>query len=76
MNLHGWHVRILVPDANSRRFRRILSTCIHAGNVAIGHDYMDIGVRATHSYMDNGMNPLHFLIGLAMGQNGSVQQTI
>ena len=23
-----------VPDANSRRFRRILSTCIHAGNAA------------------------------------------
>jgi len=25
---------IFVPDTNSRRFRRILSTCVHAGNAA------------------------------------------
>ena len=32
--------------------RRILSTCVHAGNVARGHDYKDVGVRAKHDYRD------------------------
>jgi hypothetical protein len=36
---------IHVPDANSRRFRRIISTYFRVGDTARGHDYMDVGGR-------------------------------
>ena len=32
-DLHGRNVMICVPDTNSRRFRRIISTYIHGGRM-------------------------------------------